>query len=556
MKRTAEIILAVLVSVAAVSCIEDKSRYDYRQTNKVTFLSVLEGFSSTFGEETEYTAPIEFSEPFENEDEIDEVFDIQWYIGEELVASGYRIRYTFSAVGGFSLVLKVVNRETGETYISDGYSMESKSSIGCGWMILTEKDGGESSLSFISPSTFVPTYRLEEIMLPEGETIGTGPQRLFYYYVLGSIPNNYVSGLPKIIVNQTSGTVTLDGTNIMKDRWMRDEFQSGSEPEAEFRMTGFAWKDSYYLICTESGNVYMRCMDREFSSIPYYGTYSSMPFDFTGGAHISCFQGFQNVSYWAANEYSALMYDDANGRFIGFTEGGYGDTYEEYSPKAVYFSNYDQDFVLGAGIPRADNMGTGTRCIAAGAYEKVYVDPEYGGLEFYPEYLALVDLGGSGNYQLYSFTVRPMTADNHVITATTMTPFSGGDLLSEDSIVKMSSNFEKNPFFYFTDGGANLYIYSMAAGTHRLAYTASSRIVSICNSPIVSEFSNYGGNSESFNYKMALGLEDGGVSILDVSNSRMVQLFEGLSPTLEIQTLSGFGNIKDMVWATNFQGEY
>ena len=115
MKRTAEIILAVLVSVAAVSCIEDKSRYDYRQTNKVTFLSVLEGFSSTFGEETEYTAPIEFSEPFENEDEIDEEFDIQWYIGEELVASGYRIRYTFSAVGGFSLVLKVVNRETGET---------------------------------------------------------------------------------------------------------------------------------------------------------------------------------------------------------------------------------------------------------------------------------------------------------------------------------------------------------------------------------------------------------------------------------------------------------
>ena len=551
-----KIAIILLVMTAAISCIEDKSRYDYRQTNEVTFLSVPEGFSSTFGEESEYTAPIEFSEPFENEEDIDEMFEIRWYIGEELVATGYRITYTFSDVGGFSLILKVINRETGETYISDGYSMESRSSISCGWMILAEKEEGESSLSFISPSSFAPTYRLEELMLPEGESLGTGPNALFYYYVMGSIPDNYVSGLPKIIVNQSSGTVTLDGANLMKDRWMRDEFQSGSEPEQDFRMRGFAWKGAYYLICTETGNVYVRCMDRTYSSIPYYGTYSSMPFDFTGGAHISCFQGFQNVSYWAADEESVLMYDDANNRFIGFTGGGYGEDYESYSPKAVYFSNYDQDLVLGAGVPRADNMGSGTKCIAAGAYEKVYVDPETGGLEFYPQYLALMDLNGNADYRLYSFTVRPMSAENHVITSTDMIPFSGGEVLTESSIVKMSSNFEKNPFFYFTDGGPDLYVYSVDAGTHRLAYTASSAIVSLCPSPIVSEFSNYGGNSESYNYRMALGLEDGSVSILDVSESRMVQLFEGLSPSLELRTISGFGVIKDMVWATNYQGEY
>lgn len=553
-KRTA--ILLAFAAVVLAACIEDKSRYDYRQTNEVTFLSVPEGFSSTFGEEAEYVAPIEFSEPFANEEDIDKVFEIQWFIGEELVATGYRIRYTFSDVGGFSLVLKVVNRETGETYISDGYSMESKSSIGCGWMILAEKDGGESSLSFISPSTLSPMYRLEEMMLPEDESLGTGPKRLFYYYVMGSIPNNYVSGLPKIILNQDSGTVTLDGSNLMKDRWMRDEFQSGAEPEADFSMSGFAWKRSYYLICTESGNVYMRCMDRTYESIPYYGTYSSMPFDFTGGAHISYFQGFQNVSYWAADEDVALMYDDLNGRFLCFVPGGYGDDYESYSPKVVYLGNYDKDLVLGAGVPRVDAMGTGTRCIAAGAYEKVYVDPEMGGLEFYPSYLALVDLGGAADYRLFSFTVRPLGAENHVITESSISMFSGGSLLTGESIVRMSSNFEKKPFFYFTDGDRNLYVYSVASGTHRLAYTASSAIISISPSPIVSEFSGYGGNSESFNHRIAVGQEDGSVSILDVSDSRLVQLFEGLSPTLEIKTISGFGEIKDMVWATNYQGEY
>lgn len=550
------IIYLILSVIAAFSCIEDKSRYDYRKTNEVTFLSVLEGFSSTFGEESEYVAPIEFSEPFENEDEIDDIFEIQWFIGEEMVATGYRIKYTFDRVGGFSLIIKVINRETGETYISNGYSIESKSSIGCGWMILTEKEEGESSLSFISPSTLMPTFRLEEIMLPEGESIGTGPKRLYYYYVLGSIPNNYVSGLAKIIVNQSSGTVTLDGSNLMKDKWMRDEFQSGAEPEADFTMSGFAWKGSYYLICTETGNIYIRCMDRSYDDIPYYGTYSSMPHDFNGGAHISCFQGFQNVSYWTADEECALMYDDLNNRFLGFVAGGYGDDYESYSPKVVYFSNYDQNLVIGAGIPKANDMGNGTRCIAAGAYEKVNIDPETSGLDFYPSYLALIDLYGSGSYQLYGFTVHPMNADNHIITETYMKPFSGGELLTEDSIVRMSSNFEKNPFFYFTDGGTNLYVYSIAAGGHRLAYTASSNITHICPSPIVSEFNNYGGNSEEFNYRIALGQENGSVSIIDVSNAKMVQLFEGLSPSLEIRELNGFGEIRDMVWATNYQGEY
>ena len=47
-KRTA--ILLAFAAVAFAACIEDKSRYDYRQTNEVTFLSVPEGFSSTFGD--------------------------------------------------------------------------------------------------------------------------------------------------------------------------------------------------------------------------------------------------------------------------------------------------------------------------------------------------------------------------------------------------------------------------------------------------------------------------------------------------------------------------
>lgn len=538
------------------SCIEDLSEYNYRQANEVTYLSVIEGFTFTSGEEVTITAPLEFANPFENEAEIDTKFEINWYINQELIATGYKIKYTFTKVGGFSLILKTTNKETGEIYLSETYTIQSKSAIGWGWMLLCDYGEGDSSLSFISPQTMFPSHRLEDLFdLPDG--IGKGPKSLHYYYVLGSIPDNYVSGLPKIIVNQESGTVTLDGRNLLQDKWMADEFQSGSEPETDFTMTGFAWKRNYYLICTEDGNVYVRAMPRSFEDIPFYGTYSSMPYSFEGGAEISYFQGFQNVTYWTANEETALMYDRLNSRFMAFVPGDYGDTYEAYSPKVVYLSYYNSEGTFDPSVPKVNDLGKGTECLAAGAYEVVGSDDSgYGGLVFYPKYVALMDIGGTGNYQVYEFTVNPMDSENHIITENTMTAFSGASLINENSVIRMSSNFEKNPYFYFTDGGNNLYVYSMATKSHALAYTADSRITHLCNSPIVCEFKNYGGNSEAVNWRMAVAQDNGVVSIIDVATSKMIKVFEGGAPDLEIKSLSGFGDIKDIVWATNYEGEY
>lgn len=548
-----KIILPLLCLVMCVSCIEDKSRYDYRTANEITWLSVLEGFSFTSGEMAEIVAPLEFSEPFENEADIDEAFEIGWYLDGELFATGYRIKYSFEKIGGFSLVLKAVNKATGETYISDKYVLESKSSFGWGWLVLSEREEGASSLSVISPLNMNAAHRLEGLV--DGE-LGKGPKSLWYYYVLGSIPGSYISGLPKIVVNQASGTVTLDGTTLQKDMWMRDEFEAGTEPEDDFTMTGFAWKGSYYLIQTAEGKVYMRCMPKSNTDIPYYGSYSSMPYSFESGADITCFQGFQNVTYWTSSEDMALMYDSLNSRFLAFCSGGYGSSYEAYSPKVIYFSYYDSDTAFDPSVRRVDDMGEGTRCLAAGAYEKVATDPSSYGVDFYPSYVALVDMFGSGDHYVYGFTVNPIGTSNHVITENTQVPFSGSSLLTPSSVVRMSSNFEKYPYFFFTDGDRKLYIYSMAAGGHALAYTAPARITHLCQSPVVCEFNKYGGNSTEPNGRLAVALENGSVEILDVQDSKMVRLFEGLAPDLHMKSISGFGDIKDLVWATNYEGEY
>ncbi len=553
MKYIINIILCVLGLSLCISCIEDRSRYDYRTANEVSWLSLQEGYSFTSGETVEITAPLEFSEPFEDEADIDEAFEISWYLDGELFATGYRISYAFGKSGGFSLVLKVVNRATGETYISDKYVLESKSSFGWGWLVLSERESGASSLSVISPLNMNAAYRLEDII--DGG-LGTRPKGLDYYYVMGTIPGSYVSGLPKIIVNQSSGTVTLDGTTLQKDQWMRDEFESGNEPEDDFTMAGFAWKSSYYLIYTAERNVYMRCMEKSNSSIPYYGTYSSMPYSFDGGAEITCFQGFQNVTYWTADEDVTMMYDSLNSRFLAFVSGGYGSSFDAYSPKVVYFGYYDSEASFDASVRKVNDMGHGTRCLAIGAYEKVATDPSGYGVDFYPSYVALIDLMGTGEHYVYCFTVNPMGSNNHVITENTQIPFSGSGLLTAESVIRMSSNFEKYPYFFFTDGDRNLYVYSMAAGGHALAYTAPSRITHICPSPLVCEFSKYGGNSTEPNFRLALGLEDGDVEILDVQDSKMVRLFEGFAQSLHLKSLSGFGDIRDIVWATNYEGEY
>ena len=245
------------VLVFAVSCMTDKGSYDYAQTNEVTFKTVLEGFTFTSGENVEITAPVEFSEPFSSDSEIDNAFEISWYIGKECVGTGYKLKYSFDRSGGYSLILKVRNRSTGETYLSGTYPINAKSAVGWGWMVLSADKDDNSCLSVISPLTNHVYSSLEKDI--EGG-LGTGPKSLNYYYVLGSISGSYISGLPKVIVNQSSGTVTIDGNTLQKDKWLRDEFENGSEPEPDLTLSAFAWKHSYYLIFSAEGNVYLRCM--------------------------------------------------------------------------------------------------------------------------------------------------------------------------------------------------------------------------------------------------------------------------------------------------------
>lgn len=128
-----------------------------------------------------------------------------------------------------------------------------------------------------------------------------------------------------------------------------------------------------------------------------------MPYEFEGGSRITCFAPFHNVTYWCADEERCILYDEQNARFIGITH--YPQWGAVYTPAIVYFKTYDQDLEVPSGVLRVNNMGAGTRCLAIGAYEKKDVASN-GGLTFWSNYVSLIDVQGTGNYDLHEFAVK------------------------------------------------------------------------------------------------------------------------------------------------------
>ena len=65
--------------------------------------------------------------------------------------------------------------------------------------------------------------------------------------------------------------------------WLADEFENRKEPD-DLKIMDFAFKEEYYVICSEQGEVYIRTVGSDNKAIPYYGKYGAMPYEFEGGS--------------------------------------------------------------------------------------------------------------------------------------------------------------------------------------------------------------------------------------------------------------------------------
>ena len=169
MKRKTILFISILQLLVITGCYDDLGNYDYTNSTKVSFVnSASSDYTFMVGDLFEMDAPINFSTDIGN---VDELFTVQWYLNRELIYTGYHLKYQFEKGGTYELILKVINKETNETYISNKYTLTGKNSFDWGWMILSNKGDGKSSLSFsflhhfpyIGPSrnfTDQPAFRL------------------------------------------------------------------------------------------------------------------------------------------------------------------------------------------------------------------------------------------------------------------------------------------------------------------------------------------------------------------------------------------------------------
>ena len=545
--------LSLLLLLALLpGCKKDLGNYDYRTTNKVSFNDPPQsGYSFITGQEGVLAAPIQLTESLQD---TAATFDIGWYLGSERIFTGPVLHYTFEQPGQFKLYLKVINKETQETYLSSAYDLQVISNFEWGWLILSDR-GDTSSLSIIDPDLRC-SHRIYEPS-NNNQILGSGPLGIFYYYVYESIEGFYVGGDAKILINQRSGNLTLDASRLLPDMWLRDEFTGGKEPE-NLKIDKFFFKELYYGILDSLGEIYLRRVDRENSKIPYYGKYTALPEDFDGqGTHIACLQNFDffNKNLRSCIDFT-ILYDDKNARFIGLFEP----TSTLTSPAITYFHNYDQELVVPGDVLKVNEMGQGTRVLGITTWEGMDLDYSWGdipGVTPYSTIYSLIDKGGTGEYYIHDWTLKNYKESNHLITDTHQLLFSGSSILTEKSIIRLSPNFEDNPYSYFTDGNGSLYIHDIRNNAYTLAYETDQPIKDIYASPVVSTFKNYGGNPDYPNWRLALVLEDNTVEVIDVSKANSQQLFLGLKPDLHLATFDGFGEIKGMIWATRgFSGEY
>jgi hypothetical protein len=294
-------------------------------------------------------------------------------------------------------------------------------------------------------------------------------------------------------------------------------------------------------------------------SIPYYGTYSSIPYEFDGGGSIGCSGSFM---YMNSNECAScdcqILYDERNCRFIGL----YGPAYDDdYFPAVTYFNNYDEDFELPAGVLPVNDMGAGTKVLAIGPYEGMDLVSLPGEtakvIYLWSRYYSVIDVGGTGNYYVHSWLVKSYSGTNHIITDSDQRPFPAPELLNRKSIIKMSANFNIYKYFFFTDGAENLYVCNIETLDYKFIYKAKSDITYIHASPVTSVFKDYGGNPEYPDFRLAVCCVNGNIDILNVRESEIVKIYEGDDSGLFLKKFDGFGTIKGMIWATRgFEGEY
>lgn len=299
MKKIIVYIVALASIVGLASCLDDENDYNYNDVNELVgeIKNISTVYNIASGEELTITPTFKFTLDKENPD-----VSYEWLLNGKVIQgeTGPSCTFSFERSGSHEVTYSVIDNKSGVKF-SKSTRIMVRSPFSRGWLILSEGDSNESTLSFVGGSTV--KYTIQVIDDDDGKLKDVTRDSLVYGHQiirnvlpgLGSHPTGlalnggFVSGYGEVheisdeVMVMQDRWVELNGTTLERSVYTEEEFR-GDLPEAGFAPLAAVMTYSAKALLNKDGYIYWA--NNRFANDFHACAYISVPINngqkFTG----------------------------------------------------------------------------------------------------------------------------------------------------------------------------------------------------------------------------------------------------------------------------------
>lgn len=489
MKRTNIFYLFIVCLFTLVSCFEDDGNYDYidMDANKITIRYPVYGLSVYTGDTVKFIPTLTYANKEQTDTNI-----YRWeyhfnYYG--LVCTDREMKMVFddAEVGKtYDGVVMAMDTTTGARF-TQNISFRYQSRYTVGWVILSDV-AGKSTLNLVKELNGEWETDKDIYKTIHNKELGTLPRRVF--------GNTGGRNEVRIIQDGPEGSLVLSGSDYSRLATWGEEFLDGTLPdgfEPKFMTTCGG-----YIAAMQGtdGKVYTKMYRGSGTSTYPYEYFVSVPMQL--GNRVLDVQYLLNASSTTSTTYNLMLYDKGvNSFYMLYGASGYdaGKTYA-LKPPTTWEENDT--------VPAPDNLSN---------YEMLHCQMQSSG-SYNMDIFALLKKKTTSTLYTYSFEYNSSSSNVYVSNITCKkVPEATTALMGDGTLFHV---LRQRPYMFFIPANekTKLYYYDPRTSRHILFKDGF-------GSPITAIESN-----QSTNTSLCIGLENGEVYLLDVSEEVMINNIE------------------------------
>lgn len=397
-------ILYTIAVLSMIGCLDDKTNYDYKDINDFSltvdkmFTNWQEDYVLYPGEEVTIEPTVRLSM-----DTLALNVSYQWFIDGKLVGEDKAYTYKAEQIGKSQLTLSVIDKDT-KVAFSGGTSIEVKSPLESGWLLLTESSSGTSELSMVLGRTYTKIVKNEDGDEKDRDTVIYSDVKFNIVPNLGSQPIKVIENYAwttaddeiknELMVLQRSGAVEVSGINWDRLMVTAEDFDTGKAPNDFMAKNAVVTWGSKWLLNETDHKIYGA--QATVSSDLHSGIYSSDP-AFNGKQFrdiLPCYKIGGN-----SDSYKIMIVIGMDNTMYGIVDDG-KPTDEYENDFSIYFDNNNGTF---AELKASSNANVDMSWFQNFKGDYIYHSCMEAGYYANP-YFSIVSKGGA--YYWHQFTVQ------------------------------------------------------------------------------------------------------------------------------------------------------